>query len=235
MSQPKYDPAPDPSTFIKVKTTLPRQPFPPNSERKPFHTERLTLRALAQEDLDSLHRLRTQPEVMQWTALKKCDKDLAETQTRLDPFLEPNDARTYNFAICLKGTGEFIGIGGFHNTGGSLFGWPEVGYMFVKECWGRGYATEFLKGFGELWRGLEREEVELEVGVDERTVVVREQAQGAVVVVEEVLIAVTAEGNGKSQSVLRKCGFEEFVKWKDEKEGGTGDVLPCFRLFPLRV
>ncbi|KAK4229106.1 GNAT domain-containing protein, partial [Podospora fimiseda] len=221
------DPAPDPSLFITVKTTLPRKPFPPNGQRKPLHTERLTLRALVQEDLHALHRLRTQPEVMQWTALKKCDKDLAETQTKLDPFLEPNDAKTYNFAICLRDNrvgDEFIGIGGVHN-GGAAFGWPEVGYMFFKESWGKGYATEFLKGFKELWRGLEREEAE--VKVDGRCVVLKGDGGGEGA--EEMLIAITAKGNGVSQKVLKKCGFEEFVEWRDEKEGGTGDVLPCFR------
>ncbi|KAK4160986.1 acyl-CoA N-acyltransferase [Cladorrhinum sp. PSN259] len=229
MSQPKYDHAPDPSIFIKVKTTLPRQPLPPNSERQPFNTERLTLRVPRIEDLQALHRLRTQPEVMQWTALKKCDGNLAETESRLTPFLTPNDARTYNFAICLRETGEFVGIGGFHN-GGALFGWPEVGYMFVKECWGKGYGTEFLQGFEELYRGLEREVVEIEV--DGRSVVWKEGGDGEEA--EEVMIALTSEENGASQNVLRKCGFEKFVTWRDEKEGGTGDVLPSFRWFPLR-
>ncbi|KAK4463137.1 GNAT domain-containing protein [Cladorrhinum samala] len=229
-----YDAAPSWSNFVTVKTTLPRRPFPPNSARQPFHTERLTLRPPTKDDLQFLRRLRTQPEVMQWTAAKRIDNDLAETESRLTPFLTPNDALTYNFAICLKETGEFVGIGGFHNggfdqgEGKSLFGWPEVGYMFLKEFWGKGFGTEFLKGFKELWSKLERETVE-GLRVDERSVV--RKADGSA---EEVLAALTTDVNGRSQGVLRKCGFEEFARWRDEAEGGTGDVLPSYRWCPLR-
>ncbi|KAG7293309.1 hypothetical protein NEMBOFW57_003355 [Staphylotrichum longicolle] len=144
--RPAAGPEPDPSTFIRVRTTLPRRPFPPNATRQPITTERLTLRVLTQDDLAALHELRTQPEVMIWTALGKPDKDLAETQAKLDPFLPPRDEATFNFAICDRATGQMIGIGGCH-LWRSAFGWPEVGYMLRKEFWGKGLGTEFLRGF----------------------------------------------------------------------------------------
>ncbi len=115
--------------WVVVKTTLPI--FPANAERPTVSTERLILRPWRPDDVAELHVLRTQPEVMQFTSLGRVDVDLAETQTRLDPFLPPNDTLTHNCAICWKETGEVIGSGGCHRRAGT-FGWPEVGYMLRK-------------------------------------------------------------------------------------------------------
>ncbi|GAB1310145.1 hypothetical protein MFIFM68171_00355 [Madurella fahalii] len=236
-SVPAPGPAPDPTTFIRIRTTLPRLPLPPIAARKPATTERLLIRPVAASDLDALHVLRTQPEVMYWTTLARVDADLDETRAKLAQFLPPGDSRTYNCAICLRETGEVIGMGGVHNWRSSL-GWPEMGYMIRREHWGKGLGTEFLTGFVKgLWEGLEREGVEVEV--DARTVVnggvVREDG---VVEVPEQLVAVTAEENGKSQRVLEKSGFEWFLTWKvlDTVKGGADKMvnLPTYRYFPRR-
>ncbi|KAI0913422.1 hypothetical protein F4823DRAFT_577217 [Ustulina deusta] len=104
--------APETRPLIKVKTTLPSRPFPTNACRPAIQTARLVIRPLTQDDLGAFHSLRTQREVMAWTALGKTDADLAETQARLDPFLPPRDAETYNPGIFLAATGELIGLGG---------------------------------------------------------------------------------------------------------------------------
>ncbi|KAK3942156.1 GNAT domain-containing protein [Diplogelasinospora grovesii] len=229
---------PDPTKFITVKTTLPKRPTPENSVRVPFTTERLILRPCRPEDLDALRVLRTQPEVMVWTAIGRVDQDMAETEVKLAPFLPPRDVTNYNWAICLKeNPDELIGIGGCHNWTSS-FGWPEVGYMFRKECWGKGLATEFLKGFLTLWDALPREETL--VAVDARTVdsksTIAVDGEG-VKEVEEQYIAVTAIANARSQNTLRKCGFEHFVTWKaQDSRDGMGKLidLPTFRHFPRR-
>ncbi|KAK3903034.1 GNAT domain-containing protein [Staphylotrichum tortipilum] len=230
--RPAPGPEPDPSTFVKVRTTLPRRPLPPNTARAPILTERLTLRALVAEDLAALHKLRTQPEVMYWTAAGRPDRDADETRGRLEPFLPPRDREAYNFAICARESeGELIGIGGCHLFRDG-FGWPEVGYMIRKEFWGRGLGTEFLRGWVGAWEGLEREEVEIEV--DPRTV---DGMQGEGGRVMEQLIAVTAEGNDKSQGVLGKVGFEWFTTWlaedliKAKEAPGSMIELPTYRMF----
>ncbi|KAK0669344.1 GNAT domain-containing protein [Cercophora samala] len=219
------DPKPDKSTFVRVKTTLPKRPFPLNAERKAVFTERLIIRPLSKDDLPALHELRTQPEVMVWTYLGVVDRDIGETWQKLEPFVEGNEKDNYNCAICLRAEGgRMIGIGGFHNAMWS-FGWPEIGYMFRKEYWGKGFGKEFMRGWNGIWEGLERGEVELEV--DGRTVV----GDGEGGMVKEVVIAVTAEGNKASQRVLERSGFERFLTWEEADGGGRGMVrLPTYRL-----
>ncbi|KAK0746352.1 acetyltransferase [Schizothecium vesticola] len=212
---------------VRVKTTQPKRPFPPNSTRSPITTERLLLRPFVPEDVNALHLLRIQPEVMKWTAQGRPDATLAETQAKLDPFLPPNDAATFNFAICLRATGELIGIGGNHQVNPEL-GWPELGYMLMEEHWGKGYATEFVAAWLGAWEGLEREEVE--VGVDARTVVKQGEGEGTA---REMVLAVTTEDNPKSQKILRKCGFKRFMVWEvpGSREGEGMVALPTFRYF----
>ncbi|KAK4451668.1 GNAT N-acetyltransferase [Podospora aff. communis PSN243] len=194
---------------VVVKTTRPVIPFPPNEDREPIYTERLIIRPFAPEDLEDLRVLRTQPEVMQWTYRGCVDKDMGETRERLDDNLGERAVNKYNFVIALRSTGEFIGCGGSHNYV-SCFGWPEIGYMLKKEYWGRGLATEFLKGFLGRWKTLPREEVEVEV--DGRSVVRDEGGQ-----VKEVMVGITEERNGGSNGVLEKNGFERFGTWAERE------------------
>ncbi|OIW26154.1 acyl-CoA N-acyltransferase [Coniochaeta ligniaria NRRL 30616] len=212
--------SPEDVEFVLVKTTLPVTPLPPNTARLPIVTDRLIIRPWLPTDFDQIRILRLQPEVMQYTRVGHIDLDEAETQAWLARFLPPGDAATHSCAITLKETGEVIGTGGTHSLQGN-FGWPEVGYMFRKEFWGKGYATEFLRAYMKSWAELPREEVEIKV--DPRTVT----GDG---VAEEQLIAVTAIVNEGSQKVLRKCGWEHFVTWP----GDDSSTLPTFRFFPCR-
>ncbi|KAL2155086.1 hypothetical protein VTH82DRAFT_3762 [Thermothelomyces myriococcoides] len=233
--RPSLGTEPDPRTFIRVRTTLPRQPFPTNSVRKPIITERLVLRALTEDDFAAYRALRSQPEVMRWTSAGVPDPDEELTWTRLREFLPPRDQSHYNFAICLRETGDFIGIGGCHLPRSGL-GWPAVGYMLKREAWGKGFATEFLRAWLDAWVRLEREEVEIEV--DPRTIGEDERGPGdSGGLARERVLAITADGNEKSQGVLKKCGFEWFLTWlavdarrKDEPDNLIG--LPTFWYFP---
>ncbi|KAK0632034.1 GNAT domain-containing protein [Immersiella caudata] len=194
-----------PSQNVVVKTTRPVFPFPPNEERKPIYTERLIIRPYVPEDLEGLRELRTQPEVMQWTSRGCADKDISETQANLDGNLGENAIDKYNFVMALRSTGELIGTGGSHKFVSS-FGWPEIGYMLKREHWGKGLATEFLKGFLERWETLPREEVDIEV--DWRSV----DGEGRV---KEVMVGITEERNAGSNGVLGKNGFVRFGDWQE--------------------
>ncbi|KAJ5665394.1 uncharacterized protein N7477_007842 [Penicillium maclennaniae] len=102
------------TNFVTVRSLLPTSPLPPNSERATVTTHRLIIRALQATDLEALYALRRQEDVMQWTAAGRIDRYIEETRSKLNLFLPPNDAASFNCAICLKETGEFIGVGGCH-------------------------------------------------------------------------------------------------------------------------
>lgn len=111
------------------------------------------------------------------------------------------------------------------------FGWPQVGYMFRKEAWGKGYASEFASAFVKMWSDLPREEVE--ILVDERT----SRGDGTA---KECVIGITADTNLASQTVLKKAGFEPlftFAARNETENEFVGEVinLPVFRFFPGRV
>jgi RimJ/RimL family protein N-acetyltransferase len=186
---------------------------------------------MAPSDLPALHVLRTQQEVMVWTRLGRVDASLEETQAKLNGSLPPNDTITHNCAICLRSTGELIGNGGVHMLRDDL-GWPELGYMFKKEAWRQGYASEFARAFVQAWSELERQEVE--ILVDPRTVTMRGDGRA-----EECLMAYTAETNLGSQGVLVKAGFEKlftFVGFIDTKNPHVEAItLPVFRFLPGRL
>jgi RimJ/RimL family protein N-acetyltransferase len=136
----------------------------------------------------------------------RIDKDLQETKPRLDLFLPPNDQSTFKFAICLKETDKMIGMGGCYRLS-SKFGWPVIGYMLLKEFWGQGLVTEFLHAWLDMWHKLPRAEAELEV--DPRTL---PDGDGPA---PELVTSWTVGDNIASQRVLKKCGFEHFLTWKE--------------------
>ncbi|KAK2029967.1 acetyltransferase [Colletotrichum zoysiae] len=209
-----------PLDFVTVRTALPTIPLPPHASRQPIVTERLILRPLSPDDLQPLHVLRTQPEVMRWSAAGRVDADMDETRAKLAQNLPPNDADNYDFSICLRSTGEWIGIGGCKTPAGGELGWPEIGYMLQKDYWGSGYATEFVEAFLGAWWSLPRSE--REVDVDKATV----PGHRAGDVVDEIITAVTEPANLASQKILGKWGFKKLKVWKEEdEEGGEGTIL----------
>ncbi|KAF4964192.1 hypothetical protein FSARC_7889 [Fusarium sarcochroum] len=193
-----------PLDYITVKTTLPNYPLPPNSERKPFQTERLTMRPMTENDLNFHRSLRSEPEGMIWSTQCRPDKDIEETKKSLSLRLPPNDVKGYDWVICLTETGEPIGLGGAGMWSGEL-GWPAIGYSLLKAHWGKGYASEFLKGFLNQWWSLPRTGVEL--SVDENTV------QGDDDVKEECVSAITVGDHTASQKVLKKAGMVFAASW----------------------
>ncbi|KAH7375213.1 GNAT domain-containing protein [Plectosphaerella cucumerina] len=212
-----------PLDFIMVKTTLPVRPLPAHATRESVLTPQLMIRPLKESDLQDLHALRTQQEVMRWTSAARIDTDMAESETKLRMHLPPNDANTLNTAICLRSTGEFVGYGGCHMFVGE-FGWPVIGYMFGTQHWGKGYASEFVKAFLGMWWALPREEVEL--SVDRGTARITGTTAEGVAIAEEVYTAVTVPDNGGSQKVLERSGFEKVRSWEDvDPADPTGQTM----------
>ncbi|RYC53731.1 hypothetical protein CHU98_g12477 [Xylaria longipes] len=206
---------PPPSSKVKVKTTWPT--IPPNVARATIRTERLLLRPITATDIEEVYEMRKQPEVMIWSRVGVVDKDVDESRVFLERFLPPNDLKTYHFAIVYLGDasgsedakGVVIGTAGAHKVRLDQ-GWPEVGYMFRKEYWSKGLATEFLRAFTKAWWALPRIEVELEV--DAATVKEKGGNDGGVVEVREVLTAGINAIHTGSRRVLDKAGFKEYER-----------------------
>jgi RimJ/RimL family protein N-acetyltransferase len=86
-------------------------------------TERLTLRPLGASDVDALHELHADPEVMRFLDPEPVEHFLG------DSFL----------AAFEKASGRFIGWFEFKPVGDGV---AELGYRLHPGFWGRGYATE---------------------------------------------------------------------------------------------
>ncbi|KAI3338173.1 acetyltransferase domain-containing protein [Ustulina deusta] len=215
---PPHGPPPAPSK-IQVKTTWPT--VPPNIDRAPIRTERLLIRPFDPSDVEAVHELRTQPEVMQWTSVGVVDKDVDQSRVFVERFLPPKDLETYNFAVVYLGDvakgedtdGVLIGTAGAHQTRNAI-GWPEIGYMYRKEYWRKGLGTEFLRAFIKAWWALPRNEIQLEV--DAASVEGRGERNGSdVIQVPEILTAIIEAENIGSRRVLEKAGFREYQRWTE--------------------
>ncbi|KAI0548423.1 acetyltransferase domain-containing protein [Xylaria curta] len=205
------------SETVKVKTTWPI--IPPSADRTPIRSERLLLRPLTAADAEEVLGLRSQPEVMIWTMVGLPDKNVDETHVFLKRFLPPNDLVTYHCAIVYMGDagenekGVIIGTGGAHRIRPET-GWPEAGYLFRKEYWNKGLATEFMQAFTKFWWSLPRKEIEIEV--DAASVKGKfENNDGGVVEVPEILMAKISLINTGSKRVLEKNGFKEYARWTE--------------------
>ncbi|OAA63716.1 Acyl-CoA N-acyltransferase [Niveomyces insectorum RCEF 264] len=228
--------------WVTVLTTLPTRPLPPNTARTPLTTERLNIRPLAADDVAALHELRTQPEVMLNMKTGRIDESIDVTRVHLAPFLAPNDVITFQWAICLRASSDnkLIGIGGCRPQRGQ-FGWPDVGYMFNSAYWGQGYATEFVRGFLQLYAALPRTPAPVSLQVP-RSILPDDWDNDAAdpanpVVVEEKLTAIVPDHNAGSQAVLRKAGFEEFalIVEPDLRDLNQLIKLHLFQAFPGRI
>ncbi len=137
---------------------------------------------------------------MKHSQFQRPDPDLAFTKTRLDPSLPPQN-RAAGTETYLLGVEErsnphvLIGDMGCHDASP---GNEEVGYMFLDEYWGKGYATEALNAYLEHYWSLQREVCEVDAGEGE---------DGEEV--PEVLRAITEAENEGSLKVLGKVGFKE--------------------------
>ena len=112
-----------------------------NAPKIILETDRLFLREMTQKDLDALCMILCDPDVM------RAAYETPFTTEESQRWLERHLARyqTYGFglwAVVLKETNEMIGQCGLtwqDWKGSSLL---ELGYLFQKEHWGKGYAAE---------------------------------------------------------------------------------------------
>ena len=125
-----------------------------------IETERLLLRTFTVDDAPLIYELNLNPDVTRYTGDPV--KDLHHAQLILEQIILPQYA-LYNhgrWAVHIKPDMEFIGWCGLKNR-------PErneidLGYRFMKNAWGKGYATE--AAFACLRYGFEKLNMQRIVG-----------------------------------------------------------------------
>lgn len=111
----------------------------------------------------------------------------------------------YNFSICEKDDSStviprVIGVIGVLFQGDEN---PVVGYIIHPDFWGKGYATESLRGLLDAWWALPLERIDAGSGFGPKT-------DG------NVLFAETEKDNARSLRVLDKCGFRAVDEFDDD-------------------
>lgn len=121
-------------------------------------TERLLLRELQETDAEAIFELDADPEVHRFLGnapLTNLDQAVPVIQFIRQQYLDNGIGR---WAVIEKESGAMIGWSGFKLMLDSVnghSGYYDLGYRFIRKCWGKGYATEAAKamvayGFNQL-------------------------------------------------------------------------------------
>jgi len=105
----------------------------------PLETERLSIRAFDDGDIDSMAAVYGDPRVMAHVCLGVLDRD--ETTALLEGYRRAQDERGFStWAVVDRESGSVVGDVGFGVYEPS--GEPELGYTLAAAFWGRGYGLE---------------------------------------------------------------------------------------------
>ncbi|WP_313100374.1 GNAT family N-acetyltransferase [Epilithonimonas sp.] len=111
----------------------------------PIITERLTLRKITIDDIDNIFQLDSNPDVMKYVGVPpvKLKEESAKMVENIINQYKNNG--TGRLAVIEKESNQFIGWCGIKLLTDEVNGFKnvyELGYRFLPEFWGKGYATE---------------------------------------------------------------------------------------------
>ena len=184
-------------------------------------TPRLELVRLTEDHLPGYHAIWSDKNATRWSSHGYC-KTLEDSKKWMSELLLSTNPNGDNFAVVIRNDldpdklpekssestilkpGAFVGWVGTWRTNPS----PEVGFVFHRDAWGHGFATEALQGFVTMFWELKLQYTTLDAWCDTQ--------------------------NAASISVLTKCGFvmeeakdgDYILPWMDPP---LRDSL-CFRL-----
>ncbi|KAL4956032.1 GNAT domain-containing protein [Aspergillus filifer] len=128
---------------------------------------------------------------------------------------------------------EIVGVVGIRVVESPLAGNPqfELGYMFMPRTWGKGYASEAVKGIVKWWFSFLQSQSQSQGGGGEGETVSQrqEQGQGGEEKSKEVkdqdgVYAIVAKNNAASLRVMEKCGFSRVNEGIDN-EGSLNEIV----------
>lgn len=140
-------------------------------------TERLSMRKITHTDWPLFLKLHSNPDVIEYCFDRPEDALIRKKFEQRLPAWDVNSRHPLCFVVIHRETQQMIGVTGFTSFDGTC---AELGYLFLPEYFGRGYATESLKAVIE-W-GYET------CGINK-------------------FKAIVTAGNKGSENLLSKCGL----------------------------